>query len=161
MYVNDSARKAYQQKLLKGRPETLFSNLYKSGDVSNLIFLTDQPLAWQSTISAHYHCVRKECICNGWKLKIKEVEDSATVIPSVNIYKNSTVTLQGNLKQFELDFLIIKERAQQEKSVPTDNTHTLPDTHTNPTPSWYAFLALTSPLRRMSPPAQNRPRTPS
>jgi hypothetical protein len=33
---NDTTRKAFKQKLLKGRPETLFSDLYKNGDVSNL-----------------------------------------------------------------------------------------------------------------------------
>ncbi|KAF3856153.1 hypothetical protein F7725_016876 [Dissostichus mawsoni] len=66
---NDSARKAYKLKLLKDRPETLFADLYKSGEVSNLIFLTDQPLAWHATISAHYPSVKKEGICNGWKIK--------------------------------------------------------------------------------------------
>ncbi|KAI4794616.1 hypothetical protein KUCAC02_031945 [Chaenocephalus aceratus] len=68
---NDSARKAYKLKLLKDRPETLFADLYKSGEVSNLIFLTDQPLAWHAAISAHCPSVKKEGICNGWKLKIK------------------------------------------------------------------------------------------
>ncbi|KAF3855955.1 hypothetical protein F7725_016678, partial [Dissostichus mawsoni] len=130
---NDSARKAYKLKLLKDRPETLFADLYKSGEVSNLIFLTDQPLAWHAAISAHYPSVKKEGICNGWKIKIKEVEDPDTVMTTVNMYKNGTVMVQGNLTPFELDFLLIKERAQQEKSAPTDNNHTLPETDTTPT----------------------------
>ncbi|KAI4803409.1 hypothetical protein KUCAC02_006958 [Chaenocephalus aceratus] len=46
---HDSARKAYKLKLLKDRPETLFADLYKSGEVSNLIFLTDQPIARTKT----------------------------------------------------------------------------------------------------------------
>ncbi|KAK1884602.1 Toxin coregulated pilus biosynthesis protein B [Dissostichus eleginoides] len=129
---NDSARKAYKLKLLKDRPETLFADLYKSGEVSNLIFLTDQPLAWHAAISAHYPSVKKEGICNGWKIKIKEVEDPDTVMTTVNMYKNGTVMVQGNLTPFELDFLLIKERAQQEKSAPTDNNHTLPETDTPP-----------------------------
>ncbi|KAF3850426.1 hypothetical protein F7725_012198 [Dissostichus mawsoni] len=82
---NDSARKAYKLKLLKDRPETLFADLYKSGEVSNLIFLTDQPLAWHAAISAHYPSVKKEGICNGWKIKIKEVEDPDTVMTTVNM----------------------------------------------------------------------------
>jgi len=84
-------------------------------------------------ISAHYPSVKKEGICNGWKLKIKEVEDPDTVMTTVNMYKNGTVMVQGNLTQFELDFLLIKERAQQEKSAPTENNHTLPETDTTPT----------------------------
>ncbi|KAF3842783.1 hypothetical protein F7725_001632 [Dissostichus mawsoni] len=99
---NDSARKAYKFKLLKDRPETLFADLYKSGEVSNLIFLTDQPLAWHAAIGAHYPSVKKEGICNSWKIKIKEVEDPDTVMTT-------------------------------EKSVPTDNNHTLPETDTTPT----------------------------
>ncbi len=130
---NESARKTYKQKILKERPETLFSDTYKTGDVSNLIFLTDQPLAWHSAISAHYPSVKKKGICNGWKLKIKEAEDPDTAMTSVNIYKNGTVMVQGNLKQFEMDFLLIKERAQQEKSTLPDNTLTPPDTDTTPT----------------------------
>ncbi|KAI4798539.1 hypothetical protein KUCAC02_021970 [Chaenocephalus aceratus] len=130
---HDSARKAYKLKLLKDRPETLFADLYKSGEVSNLIFLTDQPLAWHAAISAHYPSVKKEGICNGWKLKIKEVEDPDTVMTTVNIYKNRTVMVQGNFTQCGLDFLLIKERAQQEKSAPTENNHTLPETDTTPT----------------------------
>ncbi|KAF3856598.1 hypothetical protein F7725_017321, partial [Dissostichus mawsoni] len=144
---NDSARKAYKLKLLKDRPETLFADLYKSGEVSNLIFLTDQPLAWHAAISAHYPSVKKEGICNGWKIKIKEVEDPDTVMTTVNMYKNGTVMVQGNLTPFELDFLLIKERAQQEKSAPTDNNHTLPETDTTPT-SGCPLLTL----RRRSPP---------
>ncbi|KAK1901105.1 Dynactin subunit 1 [Dissostichus eleginoides] len=52
---------------------------------------------------------------------------------TVNMYKNGTVMVQGNLTPFELDFLLIKERAQQGKSAPTDNNHTLPETDTTPT----------------------------
>ncbi|KAF3857660.1 hypothetical protein F7725_010861, partial [Dissostichus mawsoni] len=79
---NDSARKAYKLKLLKDRPETLFADLYKSGEVSNLIFLTDQPLAWHAAISAHYPSVKKE---GQLKIKIKEVEDPDTVMTTVNM----------------------------------------------------------------------------
>ncbi|KAK1892295.1 RNA polymerase-associated protein RapA [Dissostichus eleginoides] len=57
----------------------------ESGEVSNLIFLTDQPLAWHAAISAHYPSVKKEGICNGWKIKIKEVEDPDTVMTTVNM----------------------------------------------------------------------------
>ncbi|KAJ8273846.1 hypothetical protein GJAV_G00106140 [Gymnothorax javanicus] len=47
----------------------------------------------------------------------------------VNLYKNGTIMVQGNLKLFEIDFLLIKERAQQERSSSTDSSQTLPDTH--------------------------------
>ncbi|XP_078023017.1 uncharacterized protein LOC144462725 [Epinephelus lanceolatus] len=120
--TNETARKAFKQKLLKERPETLFSDLYKTGEVSNLILFTDQPLAWHSAISAHYPSVKKEGICNGWKIKVKEAEDSDTFMMTVNLHKNGTIMVQGNLKLFEMDFLLIKERAQQERSSSTDSS---------------------------------------
>ena len=90
--------------------------------------------------------MKKEGICNSWKLKIREVEDPDSVMTTFNLYKNGTVMVQGNLKQFELDFPLIKERAQQEKSTPTDNSHTLPATDTIPTTD--------------QPPEENRPTNP-
>ena len=72
---NDTTRKAFKQTLLKGRPETLFADLYQDGDVGNLIFLTDQPNAWCSAVCSHYPSIKKEGICNGWKLKVKETDD--------------------------------------------------------------------------------------
>ncbi|KAL7369914.1 hypothetical protein ABVT39_013224 [Epinephelus coioides] len=92
-----------KQQLLMERSETLFSDLLKNGDISNLIFLTDQPMAWHSAISTYYPYVAKEGIHNGLKLKIKEAEDLETVMMTVNTYKNGTVLVQGNLEQFELD----------------------------------------------------------
>ena len=83
-----------------------------------MIFSTEQPLAWHSALKTHYPSVKKEGICNGWKLKVKEAEDPDSPMTSINIYKNGTVMVQGNLRQFELDFPLIKERAQQEKSPP-------------------------------------------
>ena len=79
--------------------------------------------------------MKKEGICHGWKLKVKEAEDPDSPMTSVNIYKNGTVMVQGNLRQFELDFPLIKERAQQEKSPPPEDIHTLPDTDTTSTPT--------------------------
>ncbi|KAK1903511.1 Disks large like 5 [Dissostichus eleginoides] len=64
---------------------------------------------------------------------------------TVNMYKNGTVMVQGNLTPFELDFLLIKERAQQEKSAPTDNN---PCQRQTP-PPLQAALLLT--LRRSPP----------
>ena len=68
---NDTRMKAFKQKLLKGRPEIFFADLYKNNNVSNLIFLPDQPNAWQSAVCSHYPSIKKEGICNGWKLKVK------------------------------------------------------------------------------------------
>ncbi|KAE8293001.1 hypothetical protein D5F01_LYC08094 [Larimichthys crocea] len=54
---------------------------------------------------------------------------------SIIIYKNGTVIVQGHLRQFELDFPLIKGRAQLKKCSPPDDTHTLPDTITTSTPT--------------------------
>ncbi len=93
---SESSRKAHKQKVMKERPETLFSDSYKNGDISNLTFFTEQPLAWHSSIKTHYPSVKKEGICNGWKLKVREAEDPDSPMTSVNIYKNGTVMVQGN-----------------------------------------------------------------
>lgn len=124
--TNKAARKAFKQKSLKERPETLFADLFKTGDVSNLIFFTDQPLAWHSAICAHYPCVKKEGISSGWQIKIKDTEDLRSTMTTVNLYKNGTVMVQGNLKLFKMDFPLIKERAKQEKASSTDIPQILP-----------------------------------
>ncbi|KAM9473035.1 uncharacterized protein ACWYII_008123 [Salvelinus alpinus] len=126
---NDTMRKAFKQKLLKERPETLFADLYKNGDVSNLIFLTDQPNAWRSAVCSHYPSIKKEGICNGWKLKIKETDDPDSTMITINLYKTGTVMVQGNIRLFETDFQTIKERAEREK----DTTCDMPSHKTNST----------------------------
>ncbi|KAM9398291.1 uncharacterized protein ACWYII_032049 [Salvelinus alpinus] len=126
---NDTMRKAFKQKLLEKRPETLFADLYKNGDVSNLIFLTDQPNAWRSAVCSHYPCIKKEGICNGWKLKIKETDDPDSTMITINLYKTGTVMVQGNIRLFETDFQTIKERAEREK----DTTSDMPSHKTNST----------------------------
>jgi hypothetical protein len=47
---NDKGRKEYKNKVLMENPETLFVDYYKNGNISNLIFHTDHPLAWCSAI---------------------------------------------------------------------------------------------------------------
>ncbi len=54
--------------------------------------------------------LKKEGICNGWKVKIKEPCDPDITIITVNIYKNGTVMVQGNLKTFQADYITIMNR---------------------------------------------------
>ncbi|KAI9541791.1 hypothetical protein NQZ68_027159 [Dissostichus eleginoides] len=131
--IDDSEKKAYKDDLLRESPETLFADLKQNGKISNLIFLTDQPLAWHAAISAHYPSVNKKRIQDAWQFKFKKVEDSETGLTTVNVYDTGKVMVQGNLTPFEEDFLRIKERTQQENAAPTDNTQTLPETGTTPT----------------------------
>ncbi|XP_071186896.1 uncharacterized protein [Salvelinus alpinus] len=133
---NDTMRKTFKQKLLEERPETLFADLYKNGDVSNLIFLTDQPNAWRSAVCSHYPCIKKEGICNGWKLKIKETDDPDSTMITINLYKTGTVMVQGNIRLFETDFQTIKERAEREKDTTSDMpSHKRNSTSTTLTPT--------------------------
>ncbi|ROJ48422.1 hypothetical protein DPX16_23470 [Anabarilius grahami] len=90
----DSARKNYKQKLLTNSPETLFADLFKTGEICNLIFFSDHPSAWHKAIINHYPSVKKEGICNGWKVKIREPHDPDSTVITVNIYKNGTVMLR-------------------------------------------------------------------
>lgn len=117
---NESQRKDFKQKLLEGKPETLFADLYKNGDVSNIIFYTGHPSAWHRAIVLHHPSAERKGICNGWKLQLKESEDPDTVITTINIYKTGKIMVQGNLKNFQLDFQTLKTLAgaQKEKSGP-------------------------------------------
>lgn len=108
--TTDSARKNYKQKLLKDNPETLFADSFKTGDFCNLIFFTDHPNVWHKAIINHYPSVKKEGICNGWKVKIREPCDPDNTVITVNLYKNGTVMVQGNLKTFQTDYSAIMKR---------------------------------------------------
>ncbi|KAM9415602.1 uncharacterized protein ACWYII_024383 [Salvelinus alpinus] len=110
---NDKARKDHKMKLLMENQETLFADYYKNGNISNLIFHTNHPLAWHSAILAHYPSVKRGGVNEGWKLRILDNEDEESA--NINLYKSGTVMVQGNHKQFQLDFHLIKELAQQEK----------------------------------------------
>ncbi|KAK9953860.1 hypothetical protein ABG768_015980 [Culter alburnus] len=66
----------------------------------------------------HYPTVIRKGISNGWKLQIKEEEEDSDVMITVNLYKNGTVMIEGNLKQFEKDFLQIKGKGQLNKISP-------------------------------------------
>ncbi len=105
-----TARKNYKQKLLKGNPEILFADSFKTGGFCNLIFFTDHPNVWHKAIINHYPSVKKEGICNGWKVKIREPYDPDITITTVNIYKNGTVMVQGNLKSFQTDYSTIMKQ---------------------------------------------------
>ena len=56
---NDKERKDYKMKLLMENQETLFADYYNNGNISNLIFHTNHPLAWHIAILAHYPSVKR------------------------------------------------------------------------------------------------------
>lgn len=119
---SDTARKTYKQKLLTNNPETLFADLFKTGEVCNLIFFSDHPSAWHKAIINHYPSVKKEGICNGWKVKIREPHDPDSTVMTVNIYKNGTVMIQGDLKTFQADYRTIGEIVKHEKAVLSESS---------------------------------------
>ncbi|KAI4786467.1 hypothetical protein KUCAC02_037099 [Chaenocephalus aceratus] len=111
--LNGNDRKAYKDNLLRESPETLFADLFTSGEVSNLIFFTDNQSAWVTAIRAHYPYVIESRINDAVQLKFGEVEDPGTVMTTVNVFDTGKVVVQGsNLQLFEHDFLLIKEQAQ-------------------------------------------------
>ncbi|KAG9265453.1 hypothetical protein AMEX_G18137 [Astyanax mexicanus] len=112
---SETARKQFKHKLLREKPESLFSDLYKTGETSNLIFYTDSPESWHKALTSYYTSVKKEGICNGWKLKIKDPSDTETVMTTINIYKNGTLMVQGNLSEFEKSFGRLREAAEEER----------------------------------------------
>ena len=78
-------------KLLMESQETLFADYYKNGNISNLLFYTNHPLAGHSAILAHYPSVKRGGVDEGWKLRILDNEDSESA--KINRYKSATVIL--------------------------------------------------------------------
>ncbi len=132
--TTESARKNYKQKLLKDNPEILFADSFKTGEFCNLIFFTDHPNVWHKAIINHYPSVKKEGICNGWKVKIREPCDPDNTMITVNIYKNGTVMVQGHLKTFQTDYsaimklekALLSERLSSEQNTQSSNTDLKP-----------------------------------
>ena len=120
---NDMARKYLKMKLLIENQEPLLADYYKNVNISNLIFHTNHPLAWHSAILAHYPFVKRRWVNEGWKLRILDNEDSESA--NIHLYTSGTVKVQGNPKQFQLDFHLIKKLAQQEMLSLEKNTPTL------------------------------------
>ena len=56
--------------------ETLFADNYKNGNISNLIFHTNHPLAGHRAKLPHYPFVKRGGVNEGWKLRILDNEDS-------------------------------------------------------------------------------------
>ncbi|KAL7389006.1 hypothetical protein ABVT39_024717 [Epinephelus coioides] len=103
---------------MEEKPETLFADLYKNGEVSNLIFYSGHPSAWHSAIILHHPSAERKGICNGWKLQIKESDDPDTVMTTINIYKTGKIMVQGNLKNFQYEFQTLKTLAGAQKEKP-------------------------------------------
>ncbi len=151
--TTDSARDNYKQKLLKDNPEILFADSFKTGEFCNLIFFTDHPNVWHKAIINHYPSVKKEGICNGWKVKIIEPCDPDITIITVNIYKNCIVMVQRNLKSFQADYITIMK---QEKALLTEYLSSEQNTQSSspelkPTPAERPAQDLSSPLLKSIP----------
>lgn len=114
-------RKLFKQKLLQENPESLFADLYKNGDVSNLIFFTKSPCAWHHTIAGHYPSVKKEGISHGWKIKIRDPCEQDNFMTTVNIFKNGSIMIQGNIRDFQTNFLALKTEASKQASATEEN----------------------------------------
>jgi len=76
-------------------------------------------------ISSHYPVIKRAGICNGWKISVLEENDSDTTRMTVNLFKNGTTMIQGDLRQFEYDFPAMRLRAEKEKEVLTSIAPTL------------------------------------
>ncbi|KAI7794676.1 hypothetical protein IRJ41_020546, partial [Triplophysa rosa] len=118
--TTEAARKTYKQKLLKENPETLFSDLFKTGEVCNLIFFTDHPSVCHKAIIKHYPSVKKEGICNGWKVKIRDPHDPDSTEITVNIYKNGTV--MEHFSRLEIEMVQLKETVLKHQQPARSNT---------------------------------------
>ena len=88
---NDAERSTFKLELLKGKPETLFADLFKNGEISNLIFYTDRPESWHRAIVNHHPSVAKKGNKEYWQLKIRDPEDSDSIMTTVNVYRSGKI----------------------------------------------------------------------
>ena len=56
---NDTGRSTFKQELLKGQPETVFTDVFKSGEICNFILYTDRPETWHRAIIDPHPSVAK------------------------------------------------------------------------------------------------------
>ena len=122
-------KKNMKEDIMKKYPEVLISD-YKGPDdnkvLCNLLFFTQYPTAWHTTLCAAWKCVRKGGISKGRQITLQGAMDFKL---TVNLYHNGTVMVQGSevsLTQFQRKFKEIKSNTLKHKKDPeietTDNS---------------------------------------
>ena len=109
---------AYKVEFMSAHSETLFADYDKGGNITNLIFLTSNYMAWHQAILDHYETATSGGIQGGHGKKIDiGIEVDKT---TVSLYKSGKVVINSNWKPFVKDFSKIKERAQTKKLLKID-----------------------------------------
>ena len=115
-------KEKHKADLLKANTETLYADLNRNKEITNLIFLTNSPEAWLNAIQEHYPDIKKDgrkekgCLAC---LKL-ESDDGPT---SIHIYHTGNVLIQGNWTTFANAFTEIKEKAHTLHTPHSEDTH--------------------------------------
>lgn len=117
---NDTERSTFKLELLKGQPETLFADLFKNGEISNLIFYTERPEIWHRAIVNLHPSGERKGNKEYWQLKIPDPEDSDSTMTTVNVYKSGKVMVQGYFKSFQSTFQALKSMVEREDISPME-----------------------------------------
>lgn len=100
-------KKKMKEMILRENPEILLSDYSGPEDNRvrcNLLFFTEHPSAWHTTLSSAMTCTRKGGISKGRQLTLEGDNDTKLI---VNLYHNGTVMVQGpetSLNEFQRNF---------------------------------------------------------
>ncbi|KAL1276964.1 hypothetical protein QQF64_023637 [Cirrhinus molitorella] len=113
--------------ILRENPEILLSD-YNGPENNrvrcNLLFFTEHPSTWHSTLCLTMTCKRKGGISKGRQLTLEGENDTKLI---VNLYHNGTVMVQGpetSLNEFQKIFKNLKREVQKIKKDPEIKSHT-------------------------------------
>ncbi|XP_075172293.1 uncharacterized protein LOC142243993 [Anomaloglossus baeobatrachus] len=119
------AQKAIKHAKIREDPETLFTDFTskeKDKRKTNLLFFTDQPLAWHTALCKQYKHTYKNGINKGRQIRIRNQKEDETNSLTINVYNNGIIMVQGteeNLQKFKDRFSQIKLQAQNCKEQQT------------------------------------------
>ncbi|RXN14471.1 low affinity immunoglobulin gamma Fc region receptor II-c-like protein [Labeo rohita] len=112
--------------ILRENPEILLSDYSGSENNRvwcNLLFFTEHPLTWHTTLCSTMTCKRKGGISKGRQLTLEGENDT-----KLNLYHNGTVMVQGpesSLNEFQKSFRNLKQEVQKIKKDPKMISHTV------------------------------------
>ena len=111
-HASANAKEAHKTEMLSAHPETLFIDRNNEGKTTNLIFFTDNQMAWYDATLEHYPDVNTKCHKLSRRIDINNTDDNKT---TATFYTSGKVVVNANWKPFEKDFPKIKASAQVKK----------------------------------------------
>lgn len=110
----EKGKKVFKKKEMRKRPETLFYDIYRTGDACDLIFYTGRLEAWKTAVREHFNVDSEGRIQDGFQIKVRDRKDPKSATMSINFYGTGTVIVQKeNIPPFDRDFRKLKKRVEE------------------------------------------------